>query len=117
MSEDKRTYRLYALPLTVESIEFAVSQKYSRITPYPQPGYALIYTDGEQPKSSTAITSENEKLLSEDDVRWLAESGAAILAEEAQKEQPEMMKAISDRIEALEAELAKRSAEIAQERE
>ena len=40
--EEKKVYRLYALRVTQESVETAMSERFSRIAP----GYILIYTAG-----------------------------------------------------------------------
>lgn len=113
MAESKKTtYRLYALPPTQESIGIAVKERFSRITPTPPPGYALIYTAGRQPKGSQEITKERESLLSSKDTQWLIECGATILAEEAAKQQPDLIKKISERIEALEVELERKRNEL-----
>lgn len=113
MAESKKTtYRLYALPPTWESVEKAENERFSRITPTPSPGYALIYTAGAQPKGSRLITGDRERLLTAADTQWLAECGATILAEEAAKQQPDLMQKISERIEALEVELQRKRDEL-----
>lgn len=108
----KRTYRLYALPPTPAGIEAAMGERYSRITPLPAPGYALIYTADGKPDGSEEITDDKAHLLSDDDKQWLMSCGASILAEEAMKQEPEIMARISENIEALEAELRRRQAEL-----
>ena len=108
----KRTYRLYAMPPTWEAIEIAMSEKYSRVTPTPSPGYVLIYSDGDAPKGAQEITAEESERLTSADVKWLVECGANILAEEAAKETPYAMESISERIEALEAELKRKKQEL-----
>lgn len=114
MSEttEKKTYRLYALPPSWESVAMAVSERYSRATATPSPGYVLIYSAGEKPKGAREITQETKSLLSDADRQWLMECGAAILAEEAAKQQPELMRSLSERIEALESELKRRKEEL-----
>ena len=112
MSDAITTYRLYALPLTTESILTAMNERFSRATPKPEPGYVLIYTAGKQPDGSQQITEDNQTLLSSDDQTWLLESGAVILAEEAAKQQPILMQNLSERVEALEKELERRQREI-----
>ena len=115
MAESKKTiYRLYALPPTWKSVEKAENERFSRITPTPSPGYALIYTAGAQPKGSRRITKEREKLLTAADIQWLIECGATILAEEAAKQQTDFMQKLSERVDALEVELQRKHDELAE---
>ena len=107
-------YKLYALPLTTENIMAAANERFSRATPTPEPGYVLIYTNGEAPKGATEITEEHADLLSTADARWLMDTGAALAAEEIEKHKPEVLKGISESIEALEEELKRKKEEISQ---
>ena len=102
---DKRVYRLYALPTTMESVVLATHERFSRATATPAPGYVLIYTDGAQPEGSQHITEEYKHLLTDADMRWLAECGATILAEEAEKRGDDFVAQLSDKLEALEETL------------
>lgn len=108
----KRTYRLYAMPPTWEAIEIAMSEKYSRVTPSPAPGYVLLYMDGKMPDGAQEITAEESERLTSADVKWLVECGAHILAEEITKEDSNAMANLSERIETLETELKKRKQEL-----
>lgn len=114
MANDAKKYTLYALPLTAENIMAAANERFSRATPTPEPGYVLIYSNGDAPKDATEITAEHAELLSPADARWLLDSGAALAAEELEKHKPEVLKGLSDSIEALEAELQRRKDEISQ---
>lgn len=110
--DGKITYRLYALPLTWESIYIAERERFSRATPTPEPGYVLIYTADKQPERSKAITEQQRELLTKADMTWLAECGATILAEEAARNQSKLMESLSERVTALEEELRRRKQEI-----
>ena len=111
-NESKRTYRLYALPPTWEAIEIAMSEKYSRVTPTPAPGYVLIYTGGNPPEGAMQITEDESERLTSADVKWLVECGANILAEEVANQTPFAVESLSERIEALETELKKKKQEL-----
>ena len=111
----KKNYRLYALPLTAENIELAARERFSRATPFPAPGYVLVYTRsplGTSREDAVEITKETLGRLTEQDNRWFYDCNAVILAEEMQKNQPELMKILSERVTALEEELRKRKAEL-----
>lgn len=113
MGEDaKRTFKLYALPLSAENIAAAANERFSRATPTPEPGYVLIFTDGAAPEHAAEITEETAKLLSPADVRWLIDSNAAIVAEEIERRKPEVLKQLSEQIETLETELRRKKDEI-----
>ena len=106
MADDAtKTYRLYALPLTGDNIALAAAERFSRATPTPEPGYVLIYTHSEPPRGAQEINEERTALLSQADIRWLFDSNAAIVAEEIEKNKPEVLKNLSARMETLEAEL------------
>lgn len=110
--ESKKTYRLYAMALTNENIAVAANERFSRATPTPSPGYVLIYSDKAQPDGSQEITEDRANLLSQQDVRWLIDSGAAILAEEIEKNKPDILRGMSERLEALETELKRKKEEL-----
>lgn len=107
----KTVYRLYAMALTWESIYIAERERFSRATPTPEPGYVLIYTADKQPEGSRIITEQQRDLLTKADMTWLSECGATILAEEAAKNQTQLMESLSERITALEEELKRRKQE------
>lgn len=103
----QKKYKLYALPLDAKSIEKAAKYRFSRATPNPAPGYVLIYADGRKPNDAVEITEKTASCLSPADVQWLIDSGAAILADEIEKNKPEVLKHLSESVETLENELAK----------
>ena len=108
----EKRYALYALPLTTDNIMLAANERFSRATPTPSPGYVLIYTNGEQPRGATEITAEHADLLSAADARFLMDCGAALAAEELEKHKPEVLKGLSETVEAREAELERKKKEI-----
>lgn len=108
------TYRLYALPTTLESVVIATQERFARATATPAPGYVLIYTDGPQPEGSHHITEEQKHLLTEADMRWLAECGATILLETAEQQEPDYMNELAERMAALEEALKQTKAELEQ---
>lgn len=112
MGNAEKKYALYALPLTTENIMLAANERFSRATPTPSPGYVLIYTSGEQPSGAAEITAEHADLLSAADARFLMDCGAALAAEELEKHKPEVLKGLSETVEALEAELERKKQEI-----
>lgn len=113
MAEDaKKTYKLYALPLTAGNIGKAAEERFCRATPTPAPGYVLIYTDGNPAEHALRVTEEFAKLLTQADIRWLMDCNAAIFAEEVEKNRDEVMHSLSDSVEFLEAELKRRKEEL-----
>lgn len=109
---EKKTYRLYALPLTAENIGKAANERFSRATPTPEPGYVLIYTAADAPEGAAEITQERADLLTPADVRWLIDSKAAIIADELRKNETEVLKTMGEQVEALEHELRRKKDEI-----
>ena len=115
MAEDGKTiYRLYALPLTISNIDIAAKYRFSRATPTPVPGYVLIYTDDNTPDGAYEITEDDAKLLSAADERWLFDSNAAIIAEEIELHKPDILRGLSERVEALETELKLKKEELSE---
>ena len=112
MTETKKTYRLYALPLDGKNMEAAAKERFSRATPLPAPGYILIYTSGEKPADAEEITPERVSLLSPADMLWLTDSNSVILAEETQGKQTEVLQRLSEHIVALESELKRKREEL-----
>ena len=105
--EEKKVYRLYALRVTQESVETAMSERFSRIAPR----YILIYTAGEQPKSSLEIKGDDVNRLSKADEDWIMSCAAALLRERLENEKPQTMANLSRMVDqfaaALEAEREK----------
>lgn len=109
---EKIVYKLYAMPLSAKSMKEMAKARFSRATPFPDPGYILVYTDGEPPKDSAEITKEREELLSEADKTWLNDTNRTIIAEVVERHRPDILKSLSDRMSALEAELKRRKQEM-----
>lgn len=104
---EKISYKLFALPLTATNIAVAAQERFSRATPTPEPGYVLIYTDSDAPNGAEEITKESVGLLSAADERWLFDCNAALIAEQIELHKPDILRGISESIEALETELKK----------
>ena len=108
MNGEKTSYRLYALSLNRKNMELAASERFSRVTPY----YILVYTTAEKPTGAIEIIGEELERLSAEDSRWIFDCNIAILAEEAELRKPEVMRSLSERVERLEEELAKKRQEL-----
>lgn len=113
-NDAKKKYALYALPLTTQNILAAAEERFSRATPTPEPGYVLIYTDGEKPQGSQEITADRAEMLTAADARFLLDSAAALAAEELEKHKAEALKGLSESVETLEAELRRKKEELSQ---
>lgn len=107
--EEEKVYRLYALRVTQEAVETAMMARFSRIAP----GYILIYTAGDQPKSSIEINGEDLKRLSTADVDWITSCAAALLRERLEKEKPQAMANLSRMVDQLAAALELERAKMA----
>lgn len=105
---EKTKYRLYALSVGRKSVERAAGERFARVTPY----YVLIYTTDEPPKGAIELSVDDIDRLSSDDNRWLFDCNIAILAEMSEKRRPEVMQSLSERIERLEQELARKKQEL-----
>lgn len=102
-------YKLYAMPTKPEAIDGMGYQRFSRITAE----YALVYTDGEAPKPSAELTDEDAGRLTEGDRNWLLACNTRLLAEEIERQKPEMLRRLGEKIEEFETilqELAEESA-------
>lgn len=107
-------YTLYALPLTTDNIFVAAGHRFSRATPTPEPGYVLIYTNGEAPKGAEIIGEERASMLSVADMRWLCDNRVALIADELERHKDEVPTELAKTIEALETELQRKKQEISQ---
>ncbi len=110
-NDAKKAYKLFALPLTSENIALAAKERFSRATPAPEPGYVLIYTDGNAPENAAEITKDRAGLLTAADERWLIDSNAVLIADQLAANETEVLRGLSEKIEALDAELKKRKEE------
>lgn len=110
---EKKIYRLYAMPLTAENIGKAANERFSRATPTPEPGYVLIYTAADAPEGALEITQEERgNLLTPADVQWMMDNRAAIIFEALRKNETEVLKTMGKQVEALERELRQKKNEI-----
>lgn len=107
MDELKIRYRLYALDVTREAMDKASAERFSRVTPF----YVLFYTDGEIPTEGIELAGSETKRLSEEDERWLADCNFVILGEELERRKPELLKDLSERVDALERVLEEKKRE------
>mgnify|MGYP006967185855 CR=1 FL=1 len=113
MSEKQKVkYRLFALPVSEESMAEAEKKRFSRITAK----YVLIYCDSEA-ANAMQIDRDNFSALTEADKKWLYECNVLLLAEDALRHQEQAAKSLNDMVIALEAALEseKRKGESANE--
>ena len=108
---EKTVYKLYALPLTLHNIEIAASERFSRATPMPEPGYVLVYKSDNPPDGAFEITADAVNLLSPADERWLFDCNTALIAEQIELHEPDMLMGMAETISALENELKKKKEE------
>lgn len=101
MSEEK-IYRLYVLAVTQETIEHAVGERFSRVTP----AYVLIYTADAAPEGSVEVSGEDVKRLSKDDEAWLMSCAGRLLMDRLAKEDSRAVQKFSDMVDSLERALA-----------
>lgn len=101
MAKKKVTYRLFALPLSAETVALAQKERFSRVCA----GYALIYTNGSI-KGATEIKEEQCGLLNKTESEWLFDCNMVIIAEEAKRNEKKILESLSHRVTALEAALA-----------
>jgi len=102
-------YKLYAMPTKPETIDGMGYQRFSRITAE----YTLVYTDGEAPQPSAELTDEDAGRLTEGDRNWLLACNTRLLVEEIERQKPEMLRRLGEKIEEFETilqELAEESA-------
>lgn len=102
-------YKLYAMPTKPETIDGMGYQRFSRITEE----YTLVYTDGEAPKPNAELTDDDAGRLTEGDRNWLLACNTRLLVEEIERQKPEMLRRLGEKIEELETilqELAEESA-------
>lgn len=103
-------YHLYAMPTKPETVDGMGHQRFSRITAE----YTLVYTDGEAPQPSAELTDEDAGRLTEGDRNWLLACNTRLLVEDIERQKPEMLRRLGEKIEEFETilqELAKESAQ------
>lgn len=98
----KREYRLYLLPLDESGLRIAVAERFSRITSK----YVLVYSEN-QIEKSVEITEKDLKRLSSAEKDWLFECNIAIIAEETERNAPNIIKMMSEKLDLLDEELGK----------
>lgn len=90
-------YKLYALPTKPETIEAMTGQRFSRVTPQ----YSLVYTDGDAPKGSAELSERDARRLSRGDESWLKGCNTQLIAEELQRQMPDMLRKMDEQVEKL----------------
>lgn len=110
----KLKYQLYAFPYDTEIEEWARRQTYHRINPR----YILVYTQENKvlrQNSRYHIINEKETdVLTDSEKAWLLDCNIDIIAEESLKQQDDIIKNYSLKLERLEAELEKEAKRIGQ---
>ena len=110
MADEKKRYRLYAMPYNEEAVQEATKHRFNRINRK----YILIYECDELVYVSNVtyhIIEQNEMdYLSEAEQLWLIECNTILIAEESEKNSEQIMKSFSEKLLRLEEEL-KREAE------
>ena len=91
-------YHLYAMPTKPETVDGMGHQRFSRITAE----YTLVYTDGEAPQPSAELTDEDAGRLTEGDRNWLLACNTRLLVEDIERQKPEMLRRIGEKIEGFE---------------
>ena len=103
MRNQKKKYRLFALPTTEENVRRAEKERLSRITV----DYVLIYKSGKPVKDAAEITDAEAYRLTEAERRWLFDSNLALIMEESKNNVDGIMESFSKKLDALEAALEK----------
>lgn len=97
----RKTFKLYALPTTPETIEKAAAERFSRATAR----YVLIYTHEQAPSNSTEIGIEEITRLTKEDSDWLADCNFLILSDEMKRNEREIAGEIEKKLNDLETAL------------
>ena len=97
----KKTYRLFALPMTEENVAQTEMQRFCRATPR----YVLVYTDGNAPDGSVEIGNDDLHRLTQGDKNWLTDCNFIILAQELKQNENAIATDVGKRLEALEEAL------------
>lgn len=98
----KTAYRLFALPMSAEAVQTAQNERFSRVCA----GYALIYTTNSIKGGVEISEEESRKRLSPVETEWLFDCNTAILADEMKRSEKQILASLSQRVTALEANLA-----------
>ncbi len=90
-------FRLYAMPTKPETIDGMGGQRFSRVTPE----YSLVYTDGDAPKGSVELSEDDAGRLSKGDEIWLRGCNTQLIAEEIERQRPEIFRRFSEHLDKL----------------
>lgn len=106
-----KSFRLYAMPTKPDTVDRLENQRFSRITP----DYSLVYTDGDAPDGSAELKDNDAKRLTRGDENWLLSCNLILIKEEIAKRKPEMLRALGEKLDSLEAMLKELSEEAKRE--
>ena len=106
--KDSAVFRLCAMPTTAEATATIEGQRFSRITA----DYTLIYTADEKTPEEWVILSDGDAgRLTPEDRRWLNDCNAALIAEEAARQRPRIIRKLADLLDDIERNMAERATE------
>lgn len=106
--KDSAVFRLCAIPTTAEATAEVEGQRFSRITA----DYTLIYTDDDPiPESWVILEDGDAGRLTAEDRRWLNDCNAALIAEEAARQKPRIIRRLADLLDDIERNMAQIKAE------
>lgn len=80
--EEAKMFKLYALLANAETISYANTQRFHRITPC----YVLVFTQDDMPENSIEITAAEADELTDYDIAWLRDCSLTIALEAIQSE-------------------------------
>jgi hypothetical protein len=95
-NDAKKTYRLFALPMTTDSVARITKERFCRATTR----YALVYTADTAPENSVEIGREELHRLTQGDQDWLTDCNFLILAEELKRHETDIAGSIDAKLEA-----------------
>lgn len=105
MSKIVRKYRLFALPYSLENVDFASSFRFSRVTPE----YILIYAQRTRMKPTDGKAVEVRETditrLSKKDEEWLFDCGMSLFADIAASQNRDDIERLTEMVNRLEEEL------------
>lgn len=103
MSDKKKTYKLCAMPTTVETTLAVERQRFSRITA----DYTLVYTAGKIPPGGLKLTEADASRLTSADKRWLDDCNAVLISEAISKDSPRILSKLNDLLNTIESNIQK----------
>ena len=107
-NKEKAVFRLCAIPTTAEETAEIEGQRFSRITA----DYTLIYTADEPvPEDWVILTDEDAGRLTVEDRRWLNDCNAALIAEEAARQKPRIIRLLAELLDNIERNIAESTEE------